>query len=637
VARRLSVAWIAFIGNPFLSLLVMVLGWSAPAQKQALAATPNIVYILADDMGIGDIRSYTANSPVNTPNIDRIANEGIRFDNARSSSSVCSPTRYALLTGRYSWRGPLTGPVVPVFRPSVVEPARLTVAEMLKQSGYNTALIGKWHLGLNWVTTNGQPANSTGTNVDYTQPFTGGPLDHGFDSYYGDDVINWPPFTMIRDNQTVGIPVGNAQGQPYTPPGGTLPGLVTPGYTTAGSLPSILDEMETHIGTVANQAAPFYLHFPITAPHYPIVPPPELQGSTGTNAYGDFIATVDWAVGRVFAALEDPNNDGDSSDSVLDDTIILFGADNGAETGTPCGAEAFCTSPGFVNGVPLRGDKASVYEGGHHVPFLVRWHGEVDPGSVSTQMVELQDFMATAADIVGYQLPANAAEDSFTLAPMLRGQLTQPVRSAGVQHSYIGAKVIRQTDASGNEWKLIFSSNDGGFSGSAINPLNPITNFGLLQLFNLTVDPGETTNLLAGGGTQAMQQKTLELQSLLIQLMNAGRTAPTKSTGDFNGDHIVDLDDLFTWRAAFGSTTNLGADANANGVVDAGDYVVWRHFYLPPGGSGSGGRAHGAVPEPSTLLMVGVGGVSLGCFIRSNRSLKKCRWIRRARPELCFE
>jgi len=591
--------------------------WCFAGAQPACAATPNIVYILADDMGLGDIRSYTPNSPVDTPNIDRIANEGVRFTNAHSPSSVCSPTRYGILTGRYPWRGPLSGPVVQVFRPSVVEPARLTVGEMLQQAGYDTAMIGKWHLGLNWVTTDGQPANSTGTNVDYSQPFTGGPIHHGFDTYFGDDVINWPPFTMIRDNRTVGIPVGNANGDPYRPLGGTLPGYVTPGYATPDVLPALVDEAESYIADKAAQTSPFFLYLPLTAPHEPIVPPPFMQGSTGTNNYGDFIATVDWAVGRVLDALDDPNGDGDISDSITDNTMIVFAADNGAETHL-----SFSTSPGFENGAPLRGDKATVYEGGHSVPFLVQWNARVPAGSVASHRVELNDFMATVADIINYQLPVGAAEDSFSLAPLLTGSSSAPVRNIGVQLSFAGARIIRQLDGAGNEWKLIFSSNDGGFSGSAINPALPISNFANLQLYNLTSDPSETNNLLAGGGTADMRQKALELQALLQQLTAAGRTAPSTRTGDYNGDHFVDMDDYQVWRAAF-ATANPMADGNNNGVVDAADYVIWRKSFLGQPAAGTS-LVHANVPEPATSTLAALVaplvyqcvGVSRGCRSR---------------------
>jgi hypothetical protein len=217
-------------------------------------------------------------------------------------------------------------------------------------------------------------------------------------------------------------------------------------------------------------------------------------------------------------------------------------------------------------------------------------------------MVELNDFMATVADIVDYQLPLGAAEDSFNLAPLLRGDSNAPVRNAGVQISFSGAAIIRQIDSAGNEWKLIFSPNDGGFGGTTISPFAPITNFGQLQMFNLTADPSETTNLLAGGGTEPTRQKALALQALLLQMINAGRTAPTVRTGDYNGDHVVDASDYLAWKAAFGSAT-VSADGNNNGIVDLADFVIWRKNFLGQSTAGSGALVGANVPEPAASIL----------------------------------
>jgi arylsulfatase A len=491
---------------------------------------PNIVYILADDMGFGDIRSYNAGSPVNTPNIDRIASAGMRFSNAHSSSSVCSPTRYSILTGRYAWRTSLQSGVVAAHAPGLIEPSRLTVGEMLQDAGYSTAAIGKWHLGENWVTTNGGPPLQNGTNVDYTQPFTNGPTAHGFDTYFGTDIINWPPYSYIRDNRTVGadlhtpaVPVGSTGNNtnPYIPPGGNQLGLVTPGFDLRKVMPDSTDEAVSYISSRAAQPNPFFLYFPITAPHEPIFPPPELQGTTGNGAYGDFIATVDWSVGRVLDALEDPNGDEDTSDSIVDDTIIVFTADNGAE-----GHIAFTTSPGSIGGTPLRGDKHTIYEGGHRVPFIAQWGNRIQAGSSNTQLIELNDFMATVADVIDYQLPASAAPDSVSIAPQLLGQTADPARNRGVQHSFGGAFAFRQFDENGQEWKLIFTSTDGGSVAGRLNPLSPITNFSQLQLYNLSADPGEQTNLLSGGGTAVMQQRAIAMQAVLQQFITSGQSSP---------------------------------------------------------------------------------------------------------------
>jgi arylsulfatase A len=491
---------------------------------------PNIVYILADDMGFGDIRSYNPNSQVNTPNIDRIASNGMRFTNAHSSSSVCSPTRYSILTGRYAWRTSLQSGVINSHAPGLIEPSRLTVGEMLQSVGYSTAAIGKWHLGENWVTTNGGAPLPDGTNVDYTQPFTNGPTAHGFDTYFGTDIINWPPYSYIRDNRTVGsdlhtpaVPVGSTGNNtnPYVPPGGNQPGLVTPGFDLRKVMPDITDEAVSYISNRAAQPDPFFLYFPITAPHEPIFPPPFLQGTTGKGNYGDFIATVDWAVGRVLDTLHDPNGDEDTSDSILDDTLIVFTADNGAE-----GHIAFPTSPGTIGGTPLRGDKHTIYEGGHRVPLIAQWNPRIQAGSSSDQLVELNDFMATVADVIDYQLPASAAPDSVSIAPLLLGETTDPARNRGVQHSFGGAFAFRQFDENGQEWKLIFTSTDGGSGAGKHDPMTPITNFGQLQLYNLSTDPGEQTNLLSGGGTPIMQQRATAMQAVLQQFISSGQSNP---------------------------------------------------------------------------------------------------------------
>jgi len=575
-------------------------------------------------MGTGDVRSYTntangtpINSPVNTPNIDRIANAGMRFTNAHSPSSVCTPTRYALLTGQYPWRGALQTGVVPPYGRSIIAPERLTVGEMLQQQGYKTAAFGKWHLGMNWVTTNGGTPLQNGSNVNHSVPFARGPIEHGFDTFYGiDGSANFPPYAFIRDNQTIGVPTGQVRGNPVS--SGNLLGPIVPGFSIADVLPSITNEAASYIRARASEPDPFFVYFPLTAPHEPILPRTDIVPATGTGGYGNFIALVDWSVGRVINALEDPDNNGDTSDSILNDTLLIFTADNGAENSL-----SFSTSPGYIDGQAMRGDKATVYEGGHRVPFLAQWSGQIAPGSVSDEFVELTDFMGTVADIVGYSLPDNAAEDSFSIASLLLGDATRPARAAGVQRSAAGAYIIRQFDDLGNEWKLIFTSDHGGPGGTAgFHPSATITDFSQLQLYNLTADPREESNLLAGGGTLEMQQLALQLRASLLNAMTVGRSAPSIATGDYNGDRVVDLDDYAFWKAAYGGT-NFAADGNGDGRVDAGDYVVWRnhldslgHFGGWGSLAGGGGLTWGAVPEPATAVQLALALVYGVCMRR---------------------
>jgi arylsulfatase A-like enzyme len=561
----------------------------------AVAQLPNIVYILADDLGVGDVRSYTANSPVNTPNIDRIATAGMRFTDAHSPDSVCTPTRYGLLTGQYSWRTSLQSGVLHGFSPPLIPSSgRLTVAEMLKAQGYSTGMFGKWHLGMNWALSSGTFALANGSNVNFSQPFTGGPIDHGFDTYFGIAAsANEGPYAFIRDDRTVGsdlVTPTSPTGQVYGNPSNTTYnriGPIAPGFDITDVLPATVGQAMNYIASKANQANPFFAYIPLSAPHEPINPPAFAQGKTapgnyngdgqvdaadyvvwrktsgtstqlenevsgvtpgqvtqedydawrariGNNSglngnnvqepeYGDFLWSTDWAVGQILDKLQDPDGNPNTNDSIVDNTIVVFTADNGATK-----LFQLNSSPGSINGVPMRGEKGTLYEGGFRVPFLVQWPGQIEAGSVNSNIVEHNDFMATAAEIVDYTLPTNAAEDSRNILPELLGTASTPVRNVNVGHSYNGAMTIRQTDLAGNNWKLIFSTGDGsanvGPAGLTHDPKTIITDFTKVQLYNLTTDPGESTNLLSSGGTTPMQQKALQLQKLLQDYMYAGRS-----------------------------------------------------------------------------------------------------------------
>ncbi len=493
----------------------------------------NIVYILADDMGIGDIRSYTATSPVNTPNLDRIATAGMRFTNAHSLDAVCTPSRYGILTGQYGWRTSLQVGVLNAFSPPLIPASgRLTVAEMLKASGYSTGMFGKWHEGLTWVTTNGQAPTINGSNVDFSQPFTGGPIDHGFDTFFGIAAsANEGPYAFLSQNMTVGIPTGQVYGNPSNTIFNHV-GPIAPGYDIHDTLPTIVNQATSYIGSKANLANPFFAYIPITAPHEPIVPPSFAQGQTGLQGnntqygsnsepdFGDFIWSTDWAVKQILDKLEDPDGNPNTADSIVDNTLVVFTADNGATK-----LFSFNSSTGSIDGVPMRGDKATIYEGGHRVPFLAQWPGHVQAGSVNNHLIELNDLMATAAGMTGYTLPSNAGEDSVSILPELVGSATGAVRTTGVSHSYNNVLAVRQIDTAGNEWKLIFSPGHGGYNDTQrVDPKSTITDFTKLQLYNLASDPGEQSNLLSGGGSQAMQQKALQLQQVMQSYMYAGRS-----------------------------------------------------------------------------------------------------------------
>ncbi len=572
-------------------------------------ALPNIVYILADDMGVGDVRSYTANSPVNTPNIDRIANAGMRFTDAHSLDSVCTPSRYGILTGQYAWRTSLQTGVLPPFGPALIPATgRMTVADLLKSSGYSTGMFGKWHEGMNWVTTNGQAAATNGSNVDFSKPFTGGPTDHGFDTFFGvAGSANEGPYAFIRDNHTVGpdlVTPTSPTGQVYGNPSNNTfnaAGPIAPGYDIHDTLPTIVSQATAYIGSKANQANPFFAYIPLTAPHEPIVPPSFAQGQTGLNgnngsepAYGDFIWSTDWAVGQILDKLNDPNGDGNTNDSIANNTIVVFAADNGATT-----LFSFNSSPGSINGVPMKGDKGTVYEGGFRVPFVASWPGHIPAGTVNNHIVELNDLMATAAAITNQTLPSNAGEDSANILPELLGTATTPVRTTNIGHSYAGAMTIRQTDAAGNNWKLIFTSSWGnatpGETNLVVNPNSALTDFTKVQLYNLTTDPGESTNLLSGGGTAPMQQKALQLQGLLQNYMAAGRSQNFPARNIVNGQStmLIDFGDSSTKTSGAGWNNVSGSEGShptgTIGLYDqGGGYtgILMKTSWAAPGSGG---------------------------------------------------
>ena len=292
------------------------------AHSAELRSRPNIVLILADDLGYGDLRCYASASKIPTPHLDRLAAEGMRFTDAHSPSSVCSPTRYALLTGRYAWRTRLQQGVLVPWDPPLIAPDRLTVASLLKEHGYSTACIGKWHLGWDWPTTNGQRAESVKnhlSNVDFSKPLANGPTTRGFDAYFGTDVPNYPPYCFIENDRTLGIP--SAPNRPEF----NRPGPMLPGWQWVDIIPELTDRAVRFIHDSARAAphAPFFLYMPLTAPHYPVTPAARFQGRSQAGEYGDFVAQVDDTVGQVAAAL--------AAAGVADNTLLIFTSDNGPE------------------------------------------------------------------------------------------------------------------------------------------------------------------------------------------------------------------------------------------------------------------------------------------------------------------
>jgi arylsulfatase A len=505
---------IRYLCVPLTVLALSFLAGAADADDSGASRKPNVVIVLADDLGYGDPQCYQAESKIPTPSIDRLASQGMRLTDAHTPASVCSPTRYALLTGRYAWRTRLKSGVLGPYSAPLIEPNRLTLAKMLKAHGYATACIGKWHLGMRWATKSPDvrlpPLWDRGfdqSQIDLSGRITAGPLTAGFDSYFGTAVPNFPPYCFIENDRVLGkIPDRPKPDNVYG-----NPGLMQEGWDLHRILPSLKDRAVQFIEEEAKTDRPFFLYMPLTAPHTPIVPNDSFLGRSRAGDYGDLVAEVDGVVGAVMDALR--NSD------AADNTLLIFTSDNGspARAGDPhirgkdwAATGAVTRMFGHNPNAPLRGMKADIFEGGHRVPLVVRWPGEVEAGSMNRQIVCLVDWMATIAGIVGHELPDDAAEDSYDLGPTLRDP-SQAVRDDVVHHSAGGMFAIRQGD-----WKLIAGRGSGGWTRVKTAKEDPPG-----QLYHLTDDPQEQDNLY-NQRPEIVRQLTERLESYQQQ----GRSRP---------------------------------------------------------------------------------------------------------------
>jgi len=456
-----------------------------PEREETMTKRPNIIYIMADDMGYGDVGCYGA-TKIPTPNMDRLASEGMRFTDAHSSSSVCTPSRYSALTGRYCWRTSRKSGVGGGFSLPLIDPARMTVASMLKGLGYGTAAVGKWHVGLDWQFKSGLepqtqrrrieelPWEDTGV-VDYERPFLGGPTALGFDSFFGiAGSLDMPPYCFLENDRTFGIP--SVEKDPYNAQ--QKKGWMTPGWkdeeVDRAFAAKAVEFIEGH--QRRRPDAPFFLYLTPSAPHRPCMPPDEFKGASQAGPRGDMVCVVDWVVGQVEAAVERLG--------LKDDTLIILTSDNGAR---PCDVDG--NDYGHKSCGDLRGFKTDIWDGGHRVPFIVRWPNRVAPNSVCNQAICLGDLMETCADVVGLDLPDNVAEDSFSYLPALLGDLDEEerVRDHVVHHSVAGMFGLRQ-----GAWKLCFGLGSGG--STAPRSEEPAPGGPLGQLYDMEADLAETRN-----------------------------------------------------------------------------------------------------------------------------------------------
>lgn len=506
---RFARSWLLVSG------LALVLGNGGDA---ADAARPNLLIILADDLGWGDV---SCNNPdrgrLKTPHLDRLAAEGLRFTDAHSSSGVCSPSRYTLLTGRYHWRSRLQQGIVNYLDGPLIAPQRLTLAALAKQHGYHTACIGKWHLGWEWnIPAEQRPlfhpgrgnvpdvtdAHRAAWETVYSRPIAGGPLTRGFDVYFGADVPNWPPYCFIDQDRTAGIPTEFLPPHLLTNHLASLPGPALAGWKLEGVLPALTERACRYITERSQSNQPFLLYLPLTTPHTPLAVNEPWRGQSGLGEpVADLILETDAAVGRVLQTLDDCG--------VSHNTLVLFTSDNGFAPYV--GVESLERQGHYPSG-PFRGYKGDAWEGGHRVPFLVRWPAVVAPGGICNQLVHQADVMATVADLLGAELPPDAGEDSFSLLPLLRGS-PQPVREHAVSCASNGLTSLRR-----GSWKILFGRGGGGpWQGGRTEEVGAP----LVQLYDLADDPGETTNHAA-----SRPDLVAELTALMEQLVTRGRSTP---------------------------------------------------------------------------------------------------------------
>ena len=481
----------------------------------AAADKPNIMVILADDLGYGDVKCLNPNGKIPTPHIDKLAAAGMMFTDANSPSSVCTPTRYGIITGRYAWRSKLKSGVLGGLSPRLIEPSRLTVAQLLKDNGYHAACLGKWHLGMDWQLKPGGKVTELGIepraqvfNVEYDKPIRNGPNAVGFDYYFGISAsLDMVPYTFIENDKVTADPtedrdfamvLGKESGARCRK------GPAAPGFEAEDVLPTLTKKAVAYIGERAKAKSPFFLYLPLASPHTPVLPTKDWRNKSGLNPYADFVMATDHAVGDVLAALK--------ANGVENNTLVIFTSDNGC---SPMADFPVLRKLGHNPNHIFRGHKADIFEGGHRVPFIARWPGKITAGSKSERLVCLTDIMATCAEVAGVNMPDTAAEDSFSFANVWNESKASNRREGLVVQSSNGSFAIRE-----GKWKLCRCPGSGGWSDPKPGSKDE-AGLPAVQLYDLAADIGEKSNL---------QEKHPEIVSRLTKQLEKwtmdGRSTP---------------------------------------------------------------------------------------------------------------
>lgn len=486
----------------------------------APAKPPNVLLMIADDLGYGDVGCFGGAIP--TPHIDRLCREGMRFTDAHSSSAVCSPSRYTLLTGRYHWRSRLQRGVMQLWEEPLIR-GGLTVASLARRRGFRTACFGKWHLGWDWPIepasrpffvspyrifmnkgsqgdkhANASTEHQAAWRAAFSRRLGGGPTAVGFDTYFGVDIPNWPPYCFIENDLMQGIPSEFADTALFDHRLASLQGPACPGWTLEPTLPAITDRAARWIAQQARTGSRFLLFLSLTTPHTPLAVNADWKGRSRINAYADLLMETDAAIGRVLEALR--------QSGAADDTFVLFSSDNGC---SPFIGVQELEEYGHRPSGPLRGYKSDAWEGGHRVPLIVRWPGEVAPQRSSDHLVHHADLLATLAEMLSTELAAHEGVDSVSWLPLLRGQ-DAPVRHHAVSTSTRGLAAVRN-----DSWKYIAGAGSGGWG--LVNQSQAAG----VQLYHLDEDLGETRNRAA-----KLPGRVAHMHALLDELVSKGRSTP---------------------------------------------------------------------------------------------------------------
>jgi len=477
--------------------MAAVVSMAVALGQAGAAAKPNIVFVLADDLGYGDVQVLNARSRVPTPNLNRLARQGMTFTDAHSPSAVCTPTRYGALTGRYCWRSRLKRGVLNGYSAPLLEPGRLTVAGILRANGYHTSVVGKWHLGLGFQ-------KGADGQIDYAKPVTDGPNEHGFDdSFIIPASLDFPPYVYIENGRVIELPSIDQPAVKF--PGFLRRGPRQPGLVMDDCLDDLTRRAAAVIRERARKEPPFFLYFPLTAPHKPVQPHPRFIGKSGLGLYGDFVMQVDWTVGQVMQSID--------SAGIGKNTLLIFTSDNGSfmrrlgpeekeDHVSDATIQAYNETHHTANG-ELRGTKADVWEAGHRVPFFARWPGVIAAGSTCDKSTAHVDLFATCAEIAGAKLPDDAAEDSFSWLPLFRGGDWAKPRAPVINHSAAGMFALRS-----GKWKLVAGNGSGGREAPKGKPFQKP-----FMLFDLQADVGEQ-NDLAKAKPKLVERLTARLEEI---------------------------------------------------------------------------------------------------------------------------